>query len=91
MRMILVLGALVMLPTMASAQYYGNQRSSGYGYGSGSNSQSHYVRPHVQSDGDYVGGHYRTNPNNTTRDNFGTRGNYNPYTGQTGRRNSNGW
>lgn len=57
------------------------------GYGTGSNSQSHYTNGHYNSSGTYTQPHYQTNPNNTTLDNYGTRGNVNPYTGQTGRRN----
>jgi hypothetical protein len=45
-----------------------------------------YVKPHVNRDGTYTEGHYRSNPNNTERDNYGTKGNYNPYTGQDGTR-----
>ncbi len=56
------------------------------GYGTGSNRNSHYVNPHVTKQGNFVPGHYRTNPNNTQFDNFGTKGNYNPYTGQFGKR-----
>lgn len=29
-------------------------------------------------------GHTRTTPNSTTSDNYGTKGNYNPYTGKQG-------
>ena len=43
-----------------------------------------YVKPHVRKDGTYVEGHHRTSPNRTVDDNYGTRGNYNPYTGQSG-------
>jgi hypothetical protein len=43
-----------------------------------------YVRPHVDRNGTYVEGHHRTAPNRTVDDNYGTRGNYNPYTGETG-------
>lgn len=43
-----------------------------------------YVRPHVRSDGTYVEGHYRSNPDSSRLNNYGTQGNYNPYTGQTG-------
>jgi hypothetical protein len=32
----------------------------------------------------YVSGHYQTNANNTQRDNYGTQGNVNPYTGAVG-------
>lgn len=42
------------------------------------------VSGYVKRDGTYVAPHYRTAPNNSTHDNFSTRGNYNPYTGQAG-------
>lgn len=77
--------ALLVAGSPALAQgYYGSRSSSG-SYGTGSNPSSHYVQPHVRSDGGMGGGYYRTNPNNTTLDNYGTRGNLNPYSGQTGR------
>jgi hypothetical protein len=43
-----------------------------------------YVRPYVRKDGTQVRGHYRSNPNSTTLDNYSTKGNINPYTGQKG-------
>lgn len=43
-----------------------------------------YVKPHVRKDGTYVEGHQRTRPNSSVDDNFSTKGNYNPYTGQSG-------
>ncbi len=43
-----------------------------------------YVSGYYRSNGTYVKPHYRTAPNNTNRDNFSTRGNINPYTGQPG-------
>lgn len=43
-----------------------------------------YVAPHVRSDGTFVQGHVRSAPNGTRADNYGTRGNVNPYTGQSG-------
>ena len=43
-----------------------------------------YVRGHYRSNGTYVQPHYRSNPNSTTRDNYSTQGNTNPYTGQRG-------
>jgi hypothetical protein len=67
--------AIVALPTVALAQY-----------GTGSNLNSHYVQPHMTSSGESVSGHYQTNPNSTTLDNYGTRGNVNPYTGAIGHR-----
>jgi hypothetical protein len=82
-----LLGALTCVAQADSL--YGRRSGSGYGlglHGTGSNPNSHYVAPDIRSGGTYVPGHYRTNPNNTQFDNFGTRGNYNPYTGQTGTR-----
>src|SRR5262245_17159150 len=74
----------------ANAQVYGapvGPPSTPFGTpGMGSNPNSHYVSPYTTHQGTYVGGHYQTNPNNTTRDNFGTSGNYNPYTGSFGTR-----
>jgi len=45
-----------------------------------------YVRGYTRSDGTYVAPHYRSSPNSTTLDNYSTRGNLNPYTGQVGTR-----
>lgn len=43
-----------------------------------------YVQPYVKSDGTYVEGHYRSDPNATRNDNYSTKGNTNPYTGKQG-------
>jgi hypothetical protein len=45
-----------------------------------------YVRGHVTKNGTYVAPHYRSSPNSTRSDNYSTKGNYNPYTGQAGTR-----
>lgn len=45
---------------------------------------SNYVSPHVRSDGTYVQGHFRTNPDSSPYNNYSTRGNINPYTGRVG-------
>jgi hypothetical protein len=45
---------------------------------------SHYTNGYTKSNGTYVQGHYSTNPNNTTSDNWSTRGNVNPVTGAPG-------
>ena len=47
-------------------------------------SRDTYVRGHTRRDGTYVQPHYRTSPNSTRNDNYSTRGNINPYTGQHG-------
>lgn len=56
-------------------------RSSGYGY---TNSKSHNVRGYTKRDGTYVAPHRSTNPNSTGRDNYSTKGNTNPWTGESG-------
>jgi hypothetical protein len=48
------------------------------------------VRGYTRSDGTYVAPHYRSSPNSTRLDNYSTRGNVNPYTGQVGNRNPYG-
>lgn len=45
-----------------------------------------YVRGYARSDGTYVAPHYRSSPNSTRNDNWTTRGNVNPYTGEPGTR-----
>lgn len=44
------------------------------------------VRGYYRSNGTYVQPHYRSNPNSTVYDNYSTKGNVNPYTGQWGTR-----
>jgi hypothetical protein len=79
------LAIVVASVTGASAQLYGTQSpSSGGLYGTGSNPNSHYVNPYTRDNGTQVPGHYQTNPNSTQTDNYGSRPNVNPYTGQTG-------
>jgi hypothetical protein len=77
--------ALVMASVAGASAQYGTQPNTGL-YGTGSNPKNHYVQPHTSQRGTYVPGHYQTNPNNTQRDNYGTRGNVNPYTGAPGTR-----
>jgi hypothetical protein len=54
--------------------------------GAGSLKADVYVNGHTRSDGTYVSPHYRSSPNGTTYDNWSTRGNTNPYTGERGTR-----
>lgn len=44
------------------------------------------VSPYTRRDGTYVQPHYRTNPDNTVRNNWTTVPNVNPFTGQPGTR-----
>ncbi|HBF07295.1 MAG TPA: hypothetical protein DDW29_03520 [Gammaproteobacteria bacterium] len=47
------------------------------------------VDGYTRENGTYVEPHYRSEPNNTDRDNWSTKGNVNPYTGERGTKNSN--
>lgn len=42
------------------------------------------VRSYTKKSGTRVTTHYRTSPNKTKKDNWSTKGNYNPYTGKKG-------
>lgn len=43
-----------------------------------------YVHPHLRNNGAYVGGHIRSNPDSFRFDNYSSKGNTNPYTGERG-------
>jgi len=43
-----------------------------------------YVQGYYRKDGTYVQGYHRTTPDNNPYNNYSTRGNVNPYTGQAG-------
>lgn len=43
-----------------------------------------YVNPYVKRDGTFVQGHYRTTQDSSVYNNWSTRGNTNPYTGEDG-------
>ena len=43
-----------------------------------------YTQGYTKRDGTYVQPHYSTAPNDTRTDNYGSRGNTNPYTGREG-------
>ena len=43
-----------------------------------------YVNGYLRRDGTYVPPHYRTNPDSNLHNNYSTRGNTNPYTGEHG-------
>jgi len=44
------------------------------------------TRGYIKKDGTYVAPHQRSAPNGTQRDNWGSKGNVNPYTGKEGTR-----
>ena len=87
MKLIVGIIFATLIVSSASAQYQPRNTFGSSGLsGMGSNPDNHYVAPHLNSNGSYVGGHQQTNPNNTQLDNYGTRGNVNPYTGSVGTR-----
>ena len=49
-------------------------------------SADQWVNGYTRQNGTYVNPYVRSNPNSTTFDNYSTRGNSNPYTGQRGYR-----
>ena len=77
MKRIIFAAALALAATAAQAQGYGT-------YGTGSNPSSHSTSGYTRSNGTYVEPYRATNPDSTQRNNYGTSGNVNPYTGQTG-------
>ena len=84
MKAFVIFGSLLLASTVpAVAQYQQQQQQQGWGY---TNPQSHTRQGYVTNSGTYVPPAHVTNPNNTTRDNYGTRGNTNPWTGQQGTR-----
>lgn len=84
MRVAVIFSTLLVVASTSGAEA---QRRSSYGYsGTGSNPRSTYTAPYTTRDGTRVQGYNRTMPNSTQRDNYQTRGNYNPWTGQTGTR-----
>ena len=48
------------------------------------NPSTHYTNGYYRHDGTYVHGYHATNPNSTGTDNYSTKGNVNPWTGQPG-------
>lgn len=43
-----------------------------------------YVHGYTRSNGTYVRGYYRSDPDGNPYNNYSTRGNVNPYTGESG-------
>jgi len=69
----------------ANKQSYSSSYSSPT-YSSGVNSSSRYQSGYTKSSGTYVESHYKTYSNSTNLDNYSTKGNHNPYTGNSGSR-----
>jgi len=78
-------------PLASPAPKHSTAQSSGTGY----NNQyydynyrppvgNHFVQEHYRSNGTHVKGHYQTNRDNSFWNNWGSKGNVNPYTGKIG-------
>lgn len=78
MKTVILTSAVMLAVASGVAEAKGGGRSSG---------SSHSVSGHVTKSGTYVAPHHATNPNATKADNWTTRGNVNPFTGQPGTRN----
>jgi hypothetical protein len=65
-----------------SGRSHGEHRSSSTS--DSVNPNYHWVEGYTRRNGTYVQGHYQTNPNDTRNDNYSTRGNINPWTGEPG-------
>lgn len=57
---------------------------SSYSTSTRSSPGEHMVSGYTKANGTYVAPHYQTNPNSTRNDNYSTRGNINPHTGELG-------
>lgn len=58
----------------------------GSSYAKSNSGGTNSVRGYTKKDGSYVAPHQRTNPNQTQRDNWSSKPNYNPYTGKEGKK-----
>jgi len=77
----LFIALAISIVATAAADARGGDHSSGSSHYS---SGEHYTHGYTRRDGTYVEGYHATNPNGTRNDNFSTRGNMNPYTGEPG-------
>lgn len=69
MKKMMIVLALLLSGSFASAQYYG---------------QDAYTNGYFKQDGSYVNGYHHTKPDNNPYNNYSTYGNTNPYTGKAG-------
>lgn len=90
---LLIIGTLLVTtafvgPALARSPHGG--RSSVRHSNARSTPGDHVVHAYVRHDGTYVQSYHATNPNGTKNDNYSTRGNTNPYTGEAGTKPADG-
>lgn len=84
MKTLFIAAAVMMLSSGAFAKG-GHSGSTSGSHSSGYvNSSRHSTSGYVKSNGTYVAPSHATNPNATRADNYSTKGNVNPDTGQAG-------
>jgi hypothetical protein len=76
--------ALISISLMVSDPAEARKSSSSSGYGTGSKSSSTSVKGYTKKNGKYVAPARRSTPDSTTRNNWSTKPNTNPYTGRQG-------
>lgn len=86
--MLKFLGAILIALSLFSfgdgALARGGGHSSSHSYSGQSSTGYHSVGGYYRTNGTYVAPHFQTNPNGTKSDNWSTKGNVNPFTGQPG-------
>lgn len=68
--------SLVLVVLVATALAFGNSAHAKGG--------SHSVKGYTKKNGTHVAPHHQTNPNDTKRDNYSSKGNANPHRGKPG-------
>lgn len=91
-----LVASIFLMPTYLHARGHSGFSSRSYGGSYGRtytprsfgyvNPSSHYTSGYMRRNGTYVSPYHATNPNQTRNDNYSTRGNINPYTGQVGKK-----
>jgi hypothetical protein len=76
-------GILIAALVVASPALAGSH-GGGHAGGSRSFGGEHFTVAHTTKNGTHVQGHWSTDPNSTRNDNYSTRGDVNPHTGEAG-------
>ena len=85
-RLRIAMAAALVFTLCATLAFAGGKRGGSRGPGTGSSSSSSHVRSYTRSGGTKVQAHRRSSADSTFNNNFTTKGNTNPFTGQSGTR-----